>query len=93
MPPSFYLLMFAGAALLALAIYFGCKYDYPVSAATVSDPCRMVYVKTTSSAFVDLYADDMMAIPKANPFIVRGNQWEIHTTSQRNLLITEVPCQ
>jgi hypothetical protein len=92
MPPSFYLLMVAGAAVLALAIYFGCKYDYPVSASE-SDPCRMVYVKTTSSAFVDLYEDDTMSIAEANPFIVRGNQWEIHTTNQRNLVITEVPCR
>jgi hypothetical protein len=55
--------------------------------------CNMVYVRSVSGKFINLYSDSTLITPIANPFAVLGDKYEIHTAGVGDLKIEEFPCR
>jgi hypothetical protein len=80
------------AVAIVLVYYVGWKYN-PAHVYAETKSCRIVYVKSGSGRYVNVYTDSRLTTLMANPFIVNGDKWEIHTIGIKDLAIQEVPCQ
>lgn len=84
------------AVAMALIIYAGTRGESGCHISTAhaqTNPCRMIYVKSSSGMFVNLYWDASKVQPITNPFITRSDSYEIHTAGVGDLKIEEKPCQ
>lgn len=54
--------------------------------------CHQIYVKSMAGRFIPLYSDVDKIVPVENPFIARGNTYEIHS-GVKDFSVTDVPCK